>query len=76
MPSSGPGATLITPGIRPADGSPGDQKRIATPEEAVKNGADWLVVGRPIRDANDRLAAARAIAAAAANARAARVSAR
>lgn len=65
----GPGATLITPGIRPADSSAGDQKRIATPEEAIKNGADWLVVGRPIRDAKDRLAAAKAIADAAVSAR-------
>lgn len=58
----GPDATLVTPGIRPASSASGDQKRIATPEQAVADGADWLVVGRPIRDASDRLAAARAIA--------------
>ena len=39
----------------------GDQKRIATPERAMQDGADWLVVGRPIRDAPDRRAAAEAI---------------
>jgi orotidine-5'-phosphate decarboxylase len=57
-----PDATLVTPGIRPASSTTGDQKRIATPEQAAADGADWLVVGRPIRDASDRLAAARAIA--------------
>jgi orotidine-5'-phosphate decarboxylase len=61
----GPDAVLVTPGIRPADAAKGDQKRVATPEAAIEDGADWLVVGRPIRDAGDRLAAARAIAAAA-----------
>ncbi|MBX3226915.1 MAG: orotidine-5'-phosphate decarboxylase [Labilithrix sp.] len=66
----GPGATIVTPGIRPADASAGDQKRVATPEQAMKDGADWLVVGRPIRDAANRLEAARAIAEAAAAARA------
>lgn len=74
----GPGATIITPGIRPADASGAprprgdkgeDQKRIATPEQAIKDGADWLVVGRPIRDASNRLAAAQAIADAAKSAR-------
>lgn len=59
----GPGAVLITPGIRPIDASAGDQKRVATPEHAIKNGANWLVVGRPIRDAANRLEAAKAIAA-------------
>lgn len=49
---------LITPGIRPADGDIGDQKRIATPEMAVKGGATHLVVGRPILQAPDPNAAA------------------
>lgn len=65
----GPGAVLVTPGIRPAEAASGDQKRVATPEQAIRDGADWLVVGRPIRDAPDRLAAARAIAEAARAAR-------
>jgi orotidine-5'-phosphate decarboxylase len=56
----GPGATLITPGVRPAGGEGGDdQKRVATPARAIADGADWLVVGRPIRDAADPLAIAR-----------------
>jgi orotidine-5'-phosphate decarboxylase len=58
----GKDAVLVTPGVRPADSAKGDQKRIATPEEAIANGATWVVVGRPIRDASDRLAAARGIA--------------
>jgi len=58
----GPEATLVTPGVRPASSERGDQKRVATPEQAVADGASWVVVGRPIRDAKDRLAAAREIA--------------
>jgi orotidine-5'-phosphate decarboxylase len=54
----GPEATLITPGIRPAGASVGDQKRVSTPEAAIRAGADRLVVGRPIRDALDRAAGA------------------
>ncbi|MBN9166263.1 MAG: orotidine 5'-phosphate decarboxylase [Myxococcales bacterium 68-20] len=61
----GSDAVLVTPGVRPAQSASGDQKRIATPEQAIRDGADWLVVGRPIRDASDRLAAARAISEAA-----------
>jgi orotidine-5'-phosphate decarboxylase len=57
----GPEATLITPGVRRAGGGD-DQKRVATAAQAIKDGADWLVVGRPIRDAADPLEAARAIA--------------
>lgn len=57
-----PEATLITPGVRPgpAKASPGkdDQKRVATAAQAIENGADWLVVGRPIKEAPDPLAAA------------------
>jgi orotidine-5'-phosphate decarboxylase len=60
----GPSATLITPGVRAA-GSPGndDQKRTLSAREAIEAGASWVVVGRPIRDAADPLAAAKAIAA-------------
>lgn len=60
---------LVTPGVRPAATNLDDQKRIATPEEAVRAGASWLVVGRPIRDAQDPREAAEAIAAAAIGAR-------
>lgn len=52
---------ILTPGIRPAGSAAGDQKRIMTPEQAVQLGADWLVVGRPIRNADDRVEATRAI---------------
>ncbi|WP_310600645.1 orotidine-5'-phosphate decarboxylase [Desulfobulbus sp.] len=44
---------VVTPGIRPAGGDPGDQQRVATPGRAIADGADYLVVGRPIRDAAD-----------------------
>jgi len=57
----GKDAILVTPGVRPANAALGDQKRVATPEQAVADGASWVVVGRPIRDAADPLAAARAI---------------
>lgn len=59
----GPEALLVTPGIRPAGAAAGDQKRIATPASAIADGADLLVVGRPIRDAADPLAAAHAVVA-------------
>lgn len=55
---------LVVPGIRPAGSDHGDQARVATPEEAVADGADWIVVGRPITAAPDPGAAARAIVAA------------
>jgi orotidine-5'-phosphate decarboxylase len=58
-----PTSYLVTPGIRPAGGAAGDQKRIATPASAVAAGSDLLVVGRPIRDAADPALAAREIAA-------------
>jgi orotidine-5'-phosphate decarboxylase len=59
----GPGATLITPGVRAA-GAAGrdDQKRTMSAADAVAAGAGWVVVGRPIRDAQDPRAAADAIA--------------
>ena len=53
---------LVTPGIRPAGASAGDQKRIMTPSRAIAAGADYLVVGRPILEAADPRAAADAIA--------------
>src|SRR5713226_2529349 len=53
--------TLVTPGIRPAGASAGDQKRIMTPARAIAAGADYLVVGRPITEAADPRAAAEAI---------------
>jgi orotidine-5'-phosphate decarboxylase len=58
----GPEATLVTPGIR-ASGEAGkdDQKRTMSAAEAVRAGASWVVVGRPIRDAADPHAAATAI---------------
>jgi len=56
-------AMIVTPGIRPAGGDPGDQKRVATPYSAIRDGADYLVVGRPITGAADPAQAARAIAA-------------
>ena len=53
----------ITPGIRPAwEVRKDDQQRVTTPAQAVKNGADYLVIGRPIRDAADPKAAARSVA--------------
>jgi orotidine-5'-phosphate decarboxylase len=58
----GPDITLITPGVRPAGAASGDQSRVATPEQAARDGADLLVVGRPITGAADVEAAARAVA--------------
>jgi orotidine-5'-phosphate decarboxylase len=52
---------LVTPGIRPAGSSAADQKRVVTPAAALKAGADFIVVGRPITQANDSRAAAEAI---------------
>ena len=58
----GPGITLITPGVRPAGASMDDQKRVATPAQAIADGADLLVIGRPITGAADIRGAARSIA--------------
>ena len=59
----GPDVTLITPGVRPAGTDLHDQARVATPEEAIRAGADLLVIGRPITRAPDPGAAAAAVAA-------------
>ena len=48
---------IVTPGIRPAGAAAGDQKRVATPADAVAAGADYLVVGRPVTQAPDPVAA-------------------
>ena len=53
--------SLVTPGIRPAGSSSGDQKRIMTPARAIAAGADYLVVGRPVTEAADPKAAAESI---------------
>ena len=52
---------LVTPGVRPAGAAVGDQKRITTPEDAMRLGSSYLVVGRPITQAEDPLAALAAI---------------
>lgn len=57
----GPAALLVTPGVRPAGADVGDQKRVATPAQAVADGATHLVVGRPILEAADPCHAADAI---------------
>ena len=48
---------IVTPGIRPTKSVPNDQKRVSTPHEALRNGASYLVIGRPICQAEDALAA-------------------
>ncbi|MFO1324248.1 MAG: orotidine-5'-phosphate decarboxylase [Burkholderiales bacterium] len=53
----GPDFRLVTPGIRPADAATNDQARIVTPDAAVRAGADYLVIGRPITHAADPVAA-------------------
>ncbi|HMA47285.1 MAG TPA: orotidine-5'-phosphate decarboxylase [Frankiaceae bacterium] len=59
----GPDVTLITPGVRPAGADPQDQARVATPRQALADGADLLVVGRPVTGSRDPGAAAAALAA-------------
>jgi orotidine-5'-phosphate decarboxylase len=56
-----PQGFLVVPGVRPANGAHGDQKRVVTPRQALDNGASILVVGRPITQAEDPDMAARAI---------------
>jgi len=58
---SGKDFIIVTPGVRPERAAAGDQKRIATPAEAIKAGADYIVVGRPIIEADDPAEAARKI---------------
>ena len=60
-PLVGPNMVIVTPGVRPASAAVGDQKRVATPADALRAGADHLVVGRPITAAPDPRAAAEAI---------------
>ena len=57
----GPAVLIVTPGVRPAGSEAGDQARIATPGAAVRAGADYLVLGRPITAAADPAAAASAV---------------
>jgi len=58
---AGPEAILVTPGVRSAGAGKGDQKRVATPAEAIASGADYLVIGRQITRAEDPAAEARRI---------------
>jgi orotidine-5'-phosphate decarboxylase len=58
-----PAATIVTPGIRPEGASADDQARVATPAAALAGGADLLVVGRPVVQADDPIAAAQALVA-------------
>jgi orotidine-5'-phosphate decarboxylase len=55
------GRLIVTPGVRPAEAEAGDQKRIATPEAAIRAGADHIVVGRPVWQAANPRAAAQAV---------------
>lgn len=53
-----PAFLIVTPGVRPADAALGDQKRVMTPAQAIRAGADYIVVGRPITGARDPLESA------------------
>jgi orotidine-5'-phosphate decarboxylase len=55
------GKLIVTPGVRPAGAALGDQKRVATPAQAIRDGADHIVVGRPVWSHQDPRAAARVI---------------
>jgi len=57
----GPDFKLVVPGIRPLWAASGDQKRITTPEQAIKDGADYLVIGRPVTKADNPIDAVRRI---------------
>lgn len=57
----GPEFALVTPGIRPAGSAAGDQRRVVTPDQAVRDGVDYLVIGRPITAAKDPQAALQSI---------------
>jgi orotidine-5'-phosphate decarboxylase len=59
--AAGPAMRIVTPGVRPAGAPLGDQKRVLTPAEAIRAGADHLVVGRPITQAADPLGSAAAV---------------
>jgi orotidine-5'-phosphate decarboxylase len=50
---AGPDAIIVTPGVRSPDASKGDQKRVATPAEAIRAGANYIVIGREVTRAND-----------------------
>ena len=63
LPDRADDTVLITPGVRPAGADRGDQRRVATPVEALARGADLLVIGRPITGAQDPAAAAAGIVA-------------
>lgn len=57
----GPNFLIVTPGVRPAGTDAGDQRRVMTPGEAIRKGADYLVIGRAITGADDPVAAAQGI---------------
>ena len=59
---SNPEFLIVTPGVRPAGSAPGDQARVMTPGDAIRAGASYLVIGRPITQAADPVSAARSIA--------------
>ena len=59
--SHGTGFRLVTPGIRPHGSATGDQRRVMTPVEAIHNGSDYLVIGRPVTGADDPVSILRTI---------------